>query len=205
SSDVCSSDLRGHQGGRLHQAGRDEVAERPAGSAGQAAHGWGSLGQVNVRRSLFLFLVGLLIASGCASTPQGVRGPPGRPLEGAVLRLASTMGRALVVEGRVGPHAARVHLDVTKPRTLVTEGCLRGVQVVQEGGRVSIPDAFGEVETVEELALRDLSIGGRRLAAMQVGLRRGEACEVWLGLDVLSAYALEWEPLRREIRFSAPL
>src|SRR5690606_40798509 len=93
SSDVCSSDLRGHQGGRLHQAGRDEVAERPAGSAGQAAHGWGSLGQVNVRRSLFLFLVGLLIASGCASTPQGVRGPPGRPLEGAVLRLASTIDR----------------------------------------------------------------------------------------------------------------
>src|SRR5690606_34306680 len=158
-----------------------------------------------VRRALFLVLVGLVIASGCASTPRGVRGPPGRPLEGAVLRLASTMGRALVVEGRVGPHAARVHLDVTKPRTLVTEGCLRGVQVVQEGGRVSIPDAFGEVETVEELALRDLSIGGRRLAAMQVGLRRGEACEVWLGLDVLSAYALEWEPLRREIRFSAPL
>lgn len=160
---------------------------------------------MNVRRSLFPFLVALLFGVGCASTPDAIRGPPGRPLEGAVLPLASSMGRALEVEGRVGPHAARVHLDSTRPRTLVSEGCLRGVQVVQEGGRVSIPDAFGEVETVEELGLRDLSVGGRRLTAMQVGLRQGRACEVWLGLDVLAGYALEWDPLRREIRFSAPL
>lgn len=158
-----------------------------------------------VRRSPFLSLLCLLLVVGCASTPEVRRGTTGRPLEGAALPLMSSMGRALEVEGRVGPHRGRVLLDVTRPRTLVSEGCLRNVRVAQEGGRVTIPDARGGAETFEELSLRDLSVGDRRLAPLAVGVRPGDACEVWLGLDVLGSYALAVDPLRRLVRFSAPL
>jgi len=155
---------------------------------------------VNVRRSL-LCVFGLLAA--CASTPGGSTRAE-RGLVGARLPLIDAPARRLEVAGAVGSNPARVLLDVTRPLTLVAEGCLSGVAVAMSGEHIKVPSAAGDAEVYPALSLRELRVGGAALGAIKVGLVEGEAsCRVWVGLDLLGDLALEIDPLRREVLMSA--
>lgn len=141
-----------------------------------------------------------LLAVACSSAPSGPAQRPGGELSDLALVLVPGPSRGLEVEGSVGPNAARVLLDVTRPLTLVADGCLAGVEVASTGGKVEVPRATGGRDVYPEVALRGLRIGPRRLPARRVGVLEGQAeCRVWLGLDALLPYALEIDPVQRRV------
>jgi hypothetical protein len=141
-----------------------------------------------------------LLAVACSSAPSGPAQRPGGELADLALVLVPGPARVLEVEGSVGPNPARVLLDLTRPLTLVADGCLAGVEVASTGGKVEVPRISGGKDVYPEVGLRGLRVGPRRLAARPVGVMAGEAvCRVWLGLDALLPYALEIDPVLRRI------
>jgi len=128
---------------------------------------------------------------------------PPDDLAGARFRLRGGTSFRLLVEGSVEEHAAQVLLDVGSAYTTASVGCFDAVP--PSAGTVRIPLASGGLAEVPEVMLHAVRIGALRLGSRKVGLD-GESrrCELTLGQDVLSAYALEIDPALREVRLQRP-
>ncbi|MBF5043742.1 hypothetical protein FGE12_15195 [Aggregicoccus sp. 17bor-14] len=68
--------------------------------------------------------------------------------------------------------------------------------------RARVPEPTGGFSTWERVPLEGAQLGRAQLGSLSVGLSREEGCVLALGQDVLAPYALEVDPLRRELRFS---
>ncbi len=103
------------------------------------------------------------------------------------------------MNGEVAGTPAEVVLDVAQPLSRVTEGCF-GEDVPSSGTSVRIPTPQGEYEVAEVISFSGARIGGRRLGELRAALDEGDACEVTVGSEVLTPYALEIDPARRVLR-----
>jgi hypothetical protein len=123
-------------------------------------------------------------------------------LESEVLPLKSSLEVRLEVEGQLAGKTVPVVLDVAHPLTRVSAACFSQALPALSGTRRS-QDAAGGEATWPLLRLEGLRLGPVELPAWEVGLSNERGCRVVLGADVLAAYALTVEPLRREVAFSA--
>lgn len=132
-----------------------------------------------------------------AACVRDTRPPPTDDLAGLTVELAPGAVR-LVTRGAVGPVPAEVSFDVSSPLSTATAGCFEDRRV--EGQvKASFPD--GSSRTLPELTLHGLTFGGRRYVPIKVGLEEGKLCEVSLGLDVLTPWALQFDLARRQLTF----
>lgn len=146
-------------------------------------------------------LAAFLSLSGCHRTAAPAPRDP-KALAGVELALRPAAGLALRVDGTVGGVAAEVVLDVAAPMSQVTAGCFpKGPP--RSTTAVKVPLLGGGHSTHPELALNGVEVGGRRLGTLKAALlTEPSGCVVALGLDVLSAYVLDVDPVRRRVILS---
>ena len=146
-------------------------------------------------------LAAALMLGGChrAAAPA-----PGRAdsLVGLTLPLRPSPALQLAVHGTVGAQEAEVALDLSRPLTTASAGCFPGGPPAAEG-TARVPEPTGGFSEWERVTLPGLRLATASLGVLKVGLSRQRECVVALGQDVLAPYALEVDPLRRELRFLA--
>jgi hypothetical protein len=140
----------------------------------------------------------LLLLGGChrAAPPA----PPAQSLVGLRVPLRAAPALQLLVQGGVAGQPAQLALDLSRPLSTASAGCFPG-GLPRSEGTARVPEPTGGFSERELVTLRDAQLAGRRLGALQVGLTRERECVVALGQDVLAPYALEVDPLRRELAF----
>lgn len=136
---------------------------------------------------------------GCA---RRLPSEPAQDLAGLSLPLQTSGAVALSVEGSVGARQAEVLLEVAQPIALVTTGCFD--RVPSSDTQVRYPRPQGGFGDAKELELGNARIGPRRLGPVRAAVLEGDVCELTLGSDVLSRYALEVDPTSRTVTFLKP-
>jgi hypothetical protein len=143
---------------------------------------------------------GLLLCAGCHAALQP---EPADDLAGLRAPLRSGSSVRLLIDGSVDSHPAEVLLDLASPLTTVSLGCFD--EPPDSGGSVKFRSATGAAVELPEIVLRVARVGELRLGTRRVGLETSERrCELALGMDVLSNYAIEVDPARREVRIVRP-
>lgn len=102
---------------------------------------------------------------------------------GPAVKLALRSGPGLPVEGAVGGISADVRLAIEEPRSLVSAKCPGAGAAT--GVQVRLPLLQGGWETLPEVPLAGVSLGGHALPAFRAAVVQEPACVLWLGLDVL--------------------
>jgi hypothetical protein len=133
-----------------------------------------------------------------ASCARAIRREPADSLSGFTAPLSFAAGLRLVVDGSVNEGPADIVLDVASAITTVTRGCLSSESAGNGSARIRQVD--GTMLDVSQVALPPARIGSRRIGTRLVAVVRGERrCVVSLGTDVLSAYAIQFDPERHSI------
>ena len=140
------------------------------------------------------------LAVGCTRLPPD---PPADDLAGYRGRLTPGPALRLSVEGAVGEHPAEVWLDLASPLTTVTTGCYQTPP--SSAGVVRSPTPEGPMRELPEVQLRRARLGMLRLGPRSAGLVKDERCVVSLGSDVLLPYAVQFDPVRREVALTPSL
>lgn len=123
-------------------------------------------------------------------------------LAGVELALRPSAGLALRVDGTVRGAPAEVVLDVAAPMSQVTAGCFPAGPP-RSTTAVKLRELAGALSTHPEVALDGVEVGGRRLGTLRTALRTEPGgCVVVLGLEVLSAYVIDVDPVRRRVSLS---
>ncbi len=94
---------------------------------------------------------------------------------------------------------ADVFFDVGSPLSTVTTGCFPDGASID--GRVSTRFPDGTTRALPELSLRGLTFGGVRYVPIKAGLEEAKACEVVLGVNVLTPWALKVDLAQRRLTF----
>jgi hypothetical protein len=142
-------------------------------------------------------LAGLLLV-GCT---RDTRPPPSDDLSSLTVQLAPGPVR-LLTHGSVGSVAADVYFEVGSPVSSATAACFEDGPRVEGQVKTGFPD--GRTRTLPELTLRAFEFSGQRYPPMKVALEEGKTCEVVLGLDVLSHWALQLDLAKRQLKFLRP-
>lgn len=139
--------------------------------------------------------LGLLFLAGCTLRDTGPA--PTDDLNGLKVPLAPGPVR-LMTPGTVGAVAADVFFDVGSPLSTATAGCFPEARVE---GQVETHFPDGTTRKLPELTLRTLSFGGIRHAPLKVGVEEGKDCDVVLGVNALTPWALKLDLAHRELTF----
>jgi len=145
-------------------------------------------------------------AVGLAGCARAVRHEPPDNLSGFTAPLSYGAGLRLVVDGAVEDAPAAIVLDVASPLSTVSASCL-------PDGRERNPEAVARVRQIDgtvvdlpQIELPSARIGSRRIGSRRVGVvARQHRCVMSLGADVLSGYAIQFDPELRSVAFSESL
>jgi hypothetical protein len=118
----------------------------------------------------------LALALGCAHASKPDVGA-------ATVTLTLRSGPGLPVEGTIGGAVADVRIAIEEPRSLLSKACPGAT--VASGVQVRLPLLQGGWETLPEVPLAGVSLGGHALPAFRAAVVQEPACVLWLGLDVL--------------------
>lgn len=143
----------------------------------------------------------LLLLAGCHRATAREPAAPALALEGKVLALWPSARLRLVVEGQLGGQPVPVALDVARPLSTVSAAC-HGEALPPPAGVAEVPEPTGGTTLWPLVRVAGLTLGGTALGSLRMGLTRERTCAATLGLDVLGAYALTVDPLRREVAFA---
>ena len=102
---------------------------------------------------------------------------------GPTVKLALRSGPGLPVEGALGGAPADVRLAIEEPRSLVSAKCPGAAAAT--GVQVRLPLLEGGWQTLPEVPLVGVTLGGHALPAFRAAVVQEPACVLWLGLDVL--------------------
>jgi hypothetical protein len=139
----------------------------------------------DTRRRLAAGAVAAVLALGaaCAHGGGGGVGP------GPTVKLALRSGPGLPVEGTLGGTSTDVRLGIEEPRSLISAKC-PGASAVS-GVQVRLPLLQGGWETLPEVPVSGVSLGGHALPVFRAAVVREPSCVLWLGLDVLGQSVLD--------------
>jgi hypothetical protein len=144
-----------------------------------------------------------LALAGC---PRAIRREPADSLSGFTAPLSFGAGLRLVVDGSVDDAPADIVLDVASPLSMVTADCLSNGRNLYPDRAARVRQVDGTTIGVDEVALPPARIGSRRIGARMVGVIAGQRrCVLSLGTDVLSQYAIQFDPERHSIALSGTL
>jgi len=99
------------------------------------------------------------------------------------VKLALRSGPGLSVEGALGGAPADVRLAIEEPRSLVSAKCPGAGAAT--GVQVRLPLLQGGWQTLPEVPLAGVTLGGTTLPAFRAAVVDEPSCVLWLGLDVL--------------------
>jgi hypothetical protein len=108
---------------------------------------------------------------------------------GPTVKLALRPGPGLPVEGTLGGTSTDVRLGIEEPRSLISAKC-PGASAVS-GVQVRLPLLQGGWETLPEVPVSGVSLGGHALPAFRAAVVQEPSCVLWLGLDVLGQSVLD--------------
>jgi len=132
------------------------------------------------------------------SCARATRREPADSLNGFTAPLSFASGLRLVVDGSVDEGPADIVLDVASAITTVSSGCLPSGSAGNSS--VGIRQVDGTMLDAPEIALPPARIGSRRIGTRPVAVIPGERrCVLSLGTDVLSAYAIHFDPERHSV------
>jgi hypothetical protein len=145
-------------------------------------------------------------AIGLAGCARAVRHQPADNLSGFTARLSFGAGLRLAVDGAVEDTPAVIVLDVASPLSTVSTSCLSDGRDLHPDRVARVRQLDGTVVDVPETALPPARIGSRRIGSRKVGVvAHQHRCVLSLGADVLSGYAIQFDPERRSVSFSESL
>jgi hypothetical protein len=107
----------------------------------------------------------------------------GAQSSGPTVKLALRSGPGLSVEGALGGAPADVRLAIEEPRSLVSAKCPGAGAAT--GVQVRLPLLQGGWQTLPEVPLAGVTLGGTTLPAFRAAVVDEPSCVLWLGLDVL--------------------
>ena len=119
---------------------------------------------------------------------------------GPTVKLGLRSGPGLAVDGTVGGASAAVSLALEEPRSLVSSACPGAASPT--GVEVRIPALQGGWETLPEVPLAGVVLGGRTLPAFRAAVVKDTACTLRLGLDVLGQSVLDVDLDRATVSLS---
>jgi len=105
------------------------------------------------------------------------------------VKLSIRSGPGLPVEGTLGGAPADVRLAIEEPRSLVSSKCLGAAAAT--GVQVRLPLLQGGWETLPEVPVNGVSLGGHALPAFHAAVVQDSSCVLWLGQDVLGQSVLD--------------
>ena len=127
-------------------------------------------------------LATLLLLAGCAHGGGPAAVSP-------TVKLSLRSGPGLPVEGALGGAPADVRLAIEEPRSLVSSKC-PGAEAAT-GVQVRLPLLQGGWETLPEVPLTGVALGGHALPAFRAAVVQDPSCVLWLGQDVLGRSVLD--------------
>jgi len=113
----------------------------------------------------------------------------GPPAAGPTVKLSLRSGPGLPVEGALGGAPADVRLAIEEPRSLVSSKCPGAAGPT--GVQVRLPLLQGGWETLPEVPLTGISLGGHGLPEFRAAVVQEPSCVLWLGLDVLGQSVID--------------
>ena len=125
-------------------------------------------------------------------------GGPATP--GPTVKLSLRPGPGLPVEGSIAGASADVRLAVEEPRSLVSNKCPGAAMAT--GVQVRLPLLQGGWETLPEVPLTGVTLGGHALPAFRAAVVPEASCILWLGQDVLGQSVLDVDLERGTVNVS---
>src|SRR3981081_79469 len=145
-------------------------------------------------------------AIGLAGCARAVRHQPADNLSGFTAPLSFGAGLRLAVDGGVEDAPAAIVLVVASPLPSVSASCLADGRDLHPDRVARVRQLDGTVVDVPETALPPARIGSRRIGSRKVGVVAHQHRRVLsLRADVLSGYAIQFDPERRSVSFSESL
>jgi hypothetical protein len=105
----------------------------------------------------------------------------------------------LMTAGFVGDVPAEVFFDVGAPLSTVTSGCFPDGPPID--GRVETRFPDGSTRALPETKLRAVKFGGVRYGPLKAGVEEAKDCEVVLGVNALTPWALKLDLAQRQLTF----